>query len=107
VWEKKKVDFRSGPYPYIMDMQNLKECYTACIEEFRIMKKNAQDYNKRLSTSLLHQKHTANGSVGTVAFRTRNSVTADLEIYVTFMSSTSDPHLGITFAARTLLLDIE
>jgi hypothetical protein len=27
-----------------MDMQNLKECYTACIEEFRIMKKNAQDY---------------------------------------------------------------
>ncbi|KAK1737065.1 hypothetical protein QTG54_011932 [Skeletonema marinoi] len=44
VWQKKKADFRSGPYPYMMDMQNLKECYTACIEEFRIMKKNAKDY---------------------------------------------------------------
>jgi len=44
VWKKKRVDFRSGPYPYIMDMQNLKDCYTACIEEFRIMKKNAKDY---------------------------------------------------------------
>ena len=27
-----------------MDMQNIKECYTACIEEYRIMKKNAKDY---------------------------------------------------------------
>ena len=44
MWKKKKVDFRSGSYPYIMDMQNIKECYTACIEEFRIMKKNAKDY---------------------------------------------------------------
>lgn len=45
MWRKKKVDFRSGAYPpYIMDMQNIKECYTACIEEFRIMKKNAKDY---------------------------------------------------------------
>jgi len=44
VWRKKKVDYRSGSFPYIMDMQNIKECYTACIEEYRIMKKNAKDY---------------------------------------------------------------
>ena len=44
MWRKKKVDYRSGSYPYIMDMQNIKECYTACIEEYRIMKKNAKDY---------------------------------------------------------------
>lgn len=45
MWRKKKVDYRSGSYPYIMDMQNIKECYTACIEEYRIMKKNAKDYS--------------------------------------------------------------
>lgn len=43
VWQKKKSSFSSG-YGTVMSSDQLKECYTACIEEFRIMKKNAKDY---------------------------------------------------------------
>ena len=63
VWNKKKGGFRTGDYPYIMDMQNLKECYTACIEEFRIMKKNAKDYLASSETRAFLRRDAEGGGV--------------------------------------------
>lgn len=61
-----------------MSSDQLKECYTACIEEFRIMKKNAKDYIASAeSRTFLRREHEGGGILSreetlNLAFSPRN-----------------------------------